>query len=110
MWLLAVQLIAALIASVRGFRALPWVILAVPFIIGIAVALSVRMTLEIMSILNVMDYVVAGVLIIMALVGARNSPPPDYDEQGTAQRVPCPHCAELIKPTAKVCRYCGREL
>ena len=22
----------------------------------------------------------------------------------------CPHCAELIKPDAKVCRYCGRDV
>lgn len=22
----------------------------------------------------------------------------------------CPHCAELIKPDANVCRYCGREV
>jgi hypothetical protein len=22
----------------------------------------------------------------------------------------CPHCAELIKPNAKVCRYCGRDV
>jgi zinc-ribbon domain len=22
----------------------------------------------------------------------------------------CPHCAELIKPDANVCRYCGRDI
>lgn len=22
----------------------------------------------------------------------------------------CPHCAEMIKPDAKVCRYCGRDV
>ncbi len=27
-----------------------------------------------------------------------------------AGRVPCPFCAELILPEAKVCRFCGREL
>ncbi len=27
-----------------------------------------------------------------------------------AARVPCPFCAELILPEAKVCRFCGREL
>jgi hypothetical protein len=25
-------------------------------------------------------------------------------------RVPCPFCAELIKPSARVCRFCGREV
>jgi hypothetical protein len=26
------------------------------------------------------------------------------------QRVTCPHCAELIQPAARICRYCQREV
>lgn len=29
------------------------------------------------------------------------------EQQG---RVACPHCAELIQPAAKICRYCQREV
>ena len=25
-------------------------------------------------------------------------------------RVPCPHCAELIQPAARICRFCQREV
>jgi len=31
-------------------------------------------------------------------------------DKGPAQRIPCPYCAEMILPDAKVCRFCGREL
>ena len=26
------------------------------------------------------------------------------------RRIPCPNCAELILPEAKVCRFCGHSL
>jgi hypothetical protein len=29
------------------------------------------------------------------------------EQQG---RVPCPHCAELIQPAAKICRFCQRDV
>jgi hypothetical protein len=31
-------------------------------------------------------------------------------EESDGERGPCPYCAELIVPAAKVCRFCSREL
>lgn len=33
-----------------------------------------------------------------------------FDTAATQGRVPCPHCAELIKAEARICRFCQREV
>ena len=33
-----------------------------------------------------------------------------FDSAANQSRVPCPHCAELIKPEALICRFCQREV
>lgn len=47
---------------------------------------------------------------IIALIAAALIPPAEANliEKGVAKR--CPHCAELVKPEAKVCSHCGRDL
>lgn len=50
----------------------------------------------------------------IALVHILVSPPNQKTVETRALRSgdqkKCPHCAELIKADAKVCRYCGREV
>ena len=49
-------------------------------------------------------FLVVGVLFIA--VGARSR----RTDEDASRTLVCPHCSERIMPTAKVCRFCQREL
>lgn len=58
-----------------------------------------------------------GLLWIVALVWAYtdNIAPPSRPDKSMPPappepRIQCPHCAEMIKPEAKVCMHCGRDI
>jgi hypothetical protein len=60
----------------------------------------------------VIGFLVLGLVFspLIALIAAALIPPADevMIERGRAKK--CPHCAELVKPEAKVCSHCGRDL
>ena len=51
--------------------------------------------------------------LVWALVDRAAMPVAVVSTQGAvpeAHRLPCPFCAELVLPAAKLCRFCGHEL
>ncbi len=48
--------------------------------------------------------------VVIALVLPRNERKLEDEALSSGEYKKCPHCAEIIKSEALVCRYCGREL
>ena len=111
MWLLFIQITAGIIAAIRGWGALPILIL-----IGMVVSGFIIGALfgdDAICIMSVIDWAVSISFVIMAVIGKKKSeilPANSTSDLSTSDRIKCPTCAELILPDAKICRFCGYKL
>lgn len=111
MWLIVIQVVALIAASIRGWGAKPVImyglLLAFSFVAGAMVGPDA------MSFLQILDYIIVGVFIVMAIIGKEKEPKKTESQSITPQiqpRIKCPHCAELIMPDANICPFCRREV
>jgi len=77
---------------------------------GLGYLLGPNATGETVVVLTFLDWIVAGIMLAMAVIGKKRQYSVNHREYEVSERVKCPYCAELIMSDAKVCRFCNREL
>ena len=111
MWLLFIEITAAIIATIRGWGFLP--ILIVIGTVGFGFIAAPILGEDFICVASVIDWVVTIALVVMAITGKKKAdefPTSITIDKSTNNRIKCPSCAELIMPDAKICRFCGYRL
>jgi len=106
MWLLAIEIIVAIIASARGQGLLPFGLVGATAIMGLVLGIAVGY--DSIAFSSVVDWIVTAIVTGMAIIGKEKSDD-DHLSSGKDQelistpiaRISCPYCAELILPEAK---------
>ena len=105
MWLLVIEIIAAVVASARGWGGKPFAILGGSLVIGFFGGMLFGV--DSISCLNIVDIIATIALVVMALVGNERPTP---EGANTADTRPCPYCGKRVKREAVICRFCGRDI
>jgi len=111
--LFAIQVLALIAASLRGWGAKPIIIFVLMIVFSFFAGLIAGP--DVIGCLQVVDYIIIGVFIVMAIIGKEkeqlqiigNHQPISTENQ---PRIKCPHCAEWIMSDANICRYCGNQI